>query len=305
VKQYLLRYDAAGDAPVMLVVHGGPGFPVSNLGYKLKRQWGDLFTLVFWDQRGCGKTLSASGYPGPYTITFEDIMSDMRAVVEHLKKSLGIQKITLLGQSWGTVLGAAYSHSHPEDLSMYIGMVPVARMDESFQVSYDRLVEVVKASGDTKGARMIESWGGAPKMGLDLKGEDLKRMLEFNKLRAKHKLVMSLTPRLVLDYVRSPVFKPSDFSFLTKKAGSLNKSLIDFLSALDMERDYPLKYEIPVCFILGDRDYQAPWTLAAKMFEKIEAPVKCLKVIKDAGHNAIYDQPEEFAKALREIRNLI
>lgn len=57
IEQYLLHYPAKSDAPVMLFLHGGPGSAESPLGYLFRKWWGDLFTVVHWDQRGSGKTL--------------------------------------------------------------------------------------------------------------------------------------------------------------------------------------------------------------------------------------------------------
>jgi pimeloyl-ACP methyl ester carboxylesterase len=45
--------------PVLLVVHGGPGWPNATFTLPL-RSWEKHFTVVQWDQRGVSKTL-----PGP------------------------------------------------------------------------------------------------------------------------------------------------------------------------------------------------------------------------------------------------
>lgn len=57
-------------------------------------------------------------------------------------------------------------------------------------------------------------------------------------------------------------------------------------------------YKVPIIYIVGEDDWQTPCTLAKSYFETIEALYKEVITIKNAGHIAMIDQPEAFAKAL-------
>jgi pimeloyl-ACP methyl ester carboxylesterase len=234
-------------------------------------------------------------------------MDDLHAVTEHLKRFYGVEKIALMGQSFGSLLGTHYVHRHPENLSVYIGMVQVVGWDENWKRSYDHLVELVRAAGDVKSERIIASWGGIPECSSAPNTADgsLRRLSEFNKLRAKYGMVMSLDPKMMWDSIRSPVFKPSDLSFLKKAAALRNSRLVDWMLECDLERECPLEYAVPVAYILGELDYQAVYTLAIDYFDKIRAPKKYLNVVKNSCHNIMYDQPEALAKAIWEIREMI
>ena len=63
----------------------------------------------------------------------------------------------------------------------------------------------------------------------------------------------------------------------------------------------PLKYEVPIFYILGDNDWQTPYNIASKYFNKIDAPYKKLYVIPNAGHMTMMDEPELFFEALSDI----
>ncbi|MDR5824561.1 prolyl aminopeptidase [Caballeronia sp. LZ043] len=99
------RAQGPRDAPVMLVVHGGPGGAM-NL------KWADVlepdaWRVVFFDQRGCGKStpfgkLEHNG--------IEALVGDM----EKLREALQIERWALFGGSWGTTLALAYGVAHPE-----------------------------------------------------------------------------------------------------------------------------------------------------------------------------------------------
>jgi proline iminopeptidase len=99
------RAQGPKDAPVMLIVHGGPGGAM-NL------KWADVldaakWRMVFFDQRGCGKSTPFGKLEHNGT---KDLISDM----EKLRVALDIEKWALFGGSWGTTLALSYGVTHPE-----------------------------------------------------------------------------------------------------------------------------------------------------------------------------------------------
>ena len=58
------------DNPVLLVLHGGPGWPNAVFTLPL-RPWERHFTVVQWDHRGAGKTLGRNGKAGSGEMTFD------------------------------------------------------------------------------------------------------------------------------------------------------------------------------------------------------------------------------------------
>ena len=42
--------------PVLLLIHGGPGYVSMPMSWWFTRGWEEYFTVVQWDQRGAGKT---------------------------------------------------------------------------------------------------------------------------------------------------------------------------------------------------------------------------------------------------------
>ena len=99
------RAQGPKDAPVMLIVHGGPGGAM-NL------KWADVldaskWRMVFFDQRGCGKST-------PFGKLEHNGTADLIGDMEKLRVSLGIEKWALFGGSWGTTLALSYGVTHPE-----------------------------------------------------------------------------------------------------------------------------------------------------------------------------------------------
>ena len=92
--------------PVLLVLHGGPGYVEMPLNWWYARSWEEYFTVVEWDQRGAGKTylLNNPEAVAP-TMTRERFVEDAEEMIEWLRKDFGKNKIFVWGHSWGSYLG--------------------------------------------------------------------------------------------------------------------------------------------------------------------------------------------------------
>ena len=80
------------ERPVVFLLHGGPGG--DHASYKTNTAaLRDVAQLVYIDHRGSGRSSKAD----PETYTLENNIDDLDALREHL----GIERITLLGSSYG------------------------------------------------------------------------------------------------------------------------------------------------------------------------------------------------------------
>ena len=64
-----------------------------------------------------------------------------------------------------------------------------------------------------------------------------------------------------------------------------------------------MQSDIPTHFIQGEHDHYAPEVLSRAYFEALETPAKSYVVIKDAGHTMMYDNPDDWAAALINVKN--
>ena len=106
-----LFYIEVGEGLPCLVMHGGLGFDHTGLHPWLD-PLGEQMHLIYYDHRGNGR----SGRPPPETITLEQLCSDADALREHL----GIEKVAVLGYSFGGCIALEYALCYPERLSHLI-----------------------------------------------------------------------------------------------------------------------------------------------------------------------------------------
>jgi proline iminopeptidase len=122
-KLYLQIRGADGTAPVVIWLHGGPGGAERPLFRYFNGDLEKRFVVVYWDQRGAGRSFDPKA--DPHRLTIAQHLADLATVVDHLRQSLGQNKIVLMGHSWGAALGLLYTQAYPEKVSAFIGVNPL------------------------------------------------------------------------------------------------------------------------------------------------------------------------------------
>ena len=104
-------------APPLLVLHGGPGEAHDSLRPWLDRLASPARCVVYFDQRGGGRSTVAVGSA---PASWEQHARDVDAVRVHL----GVDRIDLLGFSWGALLALLYAGEHPQRVAQLVLVSP-------------------------------------------------------------------------------------------------------------------------------------------------------------------------------------
>jgi proline-specific peptidase len=149
--QVVTRLPAAGGGLPLLVVHGGPGLPHDYLE-DLAKAAGAERAVVFYDQLGCGK----SDHPDDPALWVMDTFADELAAV---REALGLDRVHLLGHSWGGWLALEYALRRPSGLASLVlastcASVPAfaaqtRRLKESLPPQVRQVIDRHEAAGTT------------------------------------------------------------------------------------------------------------------------------------------------------------
>ncbi|MDZ4674757.1 MAG: alpha/beta fold hydrolase [Gemmatimonadota bacterium] len=93
-----------GAGPPVVVLHGGPGAHHDYLLPGFDRL-ATSRTLVYYDQRGGGRSPVARGVP----VGWREQVADLEALREHW----GMETLAIAGYSWGALLAMLYAITHP------------------------------------------------------------------------------------------------------------------------------------------------------------------------------------------------
>ncbi|MDE7177029.1 MAG: alpha/beta hydrolase [Lachnospiraceae bacterium] len=122
-EQYVLIRGMDSENPVMIYLHGGPSSPDTYVTYGFTDHLINDYTVVAWDQRGCGRTYfhNMRNDSENATASFEQAKTDLDELVDYARERFGKEKVIILGHSYGTILGSRYALEHPDKVSAYIG----------------------------------------------------------------------------------------------------------------------------------------------------------------------------------------
>jgi proline iminopeptidase len=140
-----LHSEAFGDpdAPVILVMHGGPGSDYRAL-LGLSALAEDGYRVVFWDQRGAG----LSQRHDASTIDLDVYLEDLRLVIEHYAPR---QPVIFIAQSWGAMYATAFINQYGDYNGKIRGAIltePGAFTDEQLRGFIERLTGSVSLVGE-------------------------------------------------------------------------------------------------------------------------------------------------------------
>ncbi|HEX6328878.1 MAG TPA: alpha/beta hydrolase [Jiangellaceae bacterium] len=282
--------------PVLLVLHGGPGWPNAVFTLPL-RCWERYFTVVQWDHRGAGKTLGRNGKGGSGEMTFDRRVDDAIELIEFLRQHLATDKVTVLAESMGTLTGLPLVKRRPDLVHALVATDLYVDMIRNEARKYELTMDRLRAAGNTRGLAALEKIGGDPTR-WDLRAWNTNMAWAFKTNLPTPKLDRRLLFPLALT---SPIYSLRDLATLLVGFQWTTARMFDEFRAFDARR-LGTRFNVPVFLLQGESDVITLTSLAKKYFEELQAPTKAVALINDAGHFAAFTQPERF---LTELRNRI
>jgi pimeloyl-ACP methyl ester carboxylesterase len=145
--------DGGAGKPYLLFLQGGPGFEATRVtsppsGW-MKRALAD-YRILLLDQRGTGRSIPIGEIPGDTPADQADYLTHFRADAivrdaERIRAELGVERWSVLGQSFGGFCTMTYLSIAPEGLrEAFItgGLAPIGRpVDDVYRATYVRLIE--------------------------------------------------------------------------------------------------------------------------------------------------------------------
>lgn len=294
-KQWISIYGEDINNPVLLYLHGGPGTSTSLYDYAFTRQWADVYTVVTWDQRNCGKSYSPE--QNNTELTYELLMSDGLEMTKYILKRLGKDKITLLGHSWGTYYGCNLVLEYPEYYEAYIGTGQLINFDDNETAFKEAASQWV--GNDAEGLALLS------RLNVDNYTPDYYAARNSLMVKYGYDMFVDGTDyNLSAAQYFNPYYSLSDFLNYINAENTVYENFISSEEFNKFSLTGRYEYQVPYYNINGDKDYQTNYIIAQNYFDKIQAPDKKIYIMKNTTHGLLESKSKEFSKILHEIAEL-
>lgn len=296
IKQFVSMRGKDRRNPVLLIIHGGPGFPTAPMAWFATHGLEDYFTVVHWDQRGAGKThlMNDPTRVAP-TMKPKQFVDDTEELVAWLRKELNKEKIFVLGTSWGSYVGLEFALRRPEWLHAYIGMGQATNIPESERRGYAFALAAARKAENKDAVAELESIApyAAPGKPIPLKDISIERKWSdfFGGVMAyrTHQIdgiAVGLSPEYSDEEARH-VFEGNGFSQ-------------DFLLSpvLSIDLSHVTKMDCPLIILAGRHDRSVNSYVAHEWFERVKAPLKHFIWFEHSAHEVMMEEPGKFLVTL-------
>lgn len=291
--QWLMIRGRSAENPVLLYLAGGPG----GTQYTLNRQYNaaleDHFVVVNWEQRGSGKSGSVL-FSDWGKMTREQYVADGLELTAYLRERFGQDRIYLLGQSWGTMLGVWMVQERPEWFAAYVGVGQMVSPVRTDTMGYDYVLDRARSDGDEALIGQLEANGPPPYHGLlDM----LKYQQLIGRQNAYEDEELAADPQAGhLSY--AGMTEGSEYGVADTVATFLGLPLTfarvyDQLDQVDLATQ-ATHLEVPVYLVEGRHDLNSFPTIAEDYFNVLEAPRKQLVWFEHSGHNPMHEEADAF-----------
>lgn len=266
---YKIEKGELKEKPVCFLLHGGPGG--THLGFRPHfSQLADDIQFVYIDNRGSG--FSGKGHQSTYNL--ENNVED----IEALRKYLGLEKICLLGHSYGGMVAMSYAIKYQENLS---GLLLLTTSP-----SYE-FINKAKLFIETNGT---EAQKEIAQLALDGKFESDEQLITY------YEIMAPLYSVKAAGQANSHGAIPSS----NRSYEALNEGFSGFLKEFDLREELKAIH-VPTLIMAGRHDWITPVADSETIASLI--PHNRFIVFEKSSHNVIVDETDLFLKEVKEFIN--
>ena len=289
VDQWVMIRGESTENPPLVVLHGGPGMSETAFLRYFDPALEKAFTVVYWDQRGTGRSFDP--HIPRASMTLAQFMADLDELVDAVCRRLGKTQVVLFGHSWGSLLGALYAARFPHKVAVYVGGAQIGDWPAAEAGSYAYALAEARRLGNAKALKELTAIGAPPYSAKSLFAERMwvsrldgpagLRQL-WNTVRA----AWGAPESSVIDLVGAVRGFRFTLEAMWPEVSRLN--LIERVPALPM----------PVFILIGRNDHWVPPQTSVAYYDALTAPAKELVWFEHSGHEMFVDEPAKFVDTM-------
>jgi pimeloyl-ACP methyl ester carboxylesterase len=278
--------------PLLIMLHGGPGFPEMRLLRFFNAPLEKDFTVIYWEQRGTGKSFDRK-IPAS-SMTVEQFISDLDELVEAMRERFWKDKVAIYGHSWGSALGVLYASRFPNKVAAFVGAGQVGDWPASELRCYEFLLAEAERRGNRKALRELRAIGSPPHNGQRqmVQGKWQTRFLGMVRGMSMWRL-----SRIILGGPESSLL---DLPDVLRGTLFSTYTMWEEVSALNLVKAAQV-LAMPVFFFIGRHDHVIAPETSVAYFDTLSAPSKRLVWFEESAHEPPFEEPARFNASMVEL----
>ena len=281
------------DNPIVITLHGGPGIPIPfSVGCRgLFPVFTDEFTMVYWDQLGCG----INNYVIDDSFSIDTFVQMTEELMEKIKVKFPHNKIMIFSTSWGSILSAKLLEKNPYAVDSVIACGQIIKNVFICDEVIDTLAQTnipVKKLERIKNIT-VDNFQGKD---LQLISSALRKYTNAYQNKVGEKAPMG---KIIKGLFTSPDYKLKDFKAIMVNGYKKNTSLWKEIIQIDLTEQLR-SVKVPYIILQGDTDIVASTKLVKELVDgSNNANLDC-KVVANTGHMPGVEMMDTLLSVLKE-----
>ena len=285
--------------PVLLLIQQGPGLPMINEVRRFERALGleEDFTVVYWDQRGCGRSLRAPNIGAE--ISVDRMVGDTLSLLKILKDRFG-KRAYVAGFSLGATVGLCAAAQRPDFVETLIAVGPDIDGVAAGNSAYDFSLDTARQRGNKRALRQLESIGPPPHLDAKRFGTRVRWASNFGGV-TRDQSYGAVVRTLLASLLRSSDYSAGDVLRIVRGITATQAALLPEMAELDLANTAS-HLDVPLVMVQGRLDKVAPVEAAQRYFDNVVAPSKELVWFEESAHTPQLEEPGKFQALLMRVR---
>ncbi len=271
----------------IIFLHGGPGYNSASFEATTAKALVDNgFFVIVYDRRGEGRSTDPNA-----KFTFEETFNDLN----NIYGQYGLTSASLIGHSFGGVVGTLFAEKHPEKVNSIILVSAPVSLQESFKNILSRVKKIYEEKNDSEGLKTISTLEGMDNTSLQYSAMCFMEAMKNGFYGTKNPTPES--KKIRADFVNDSLFHYSLQMLPSPAIGfwkNENYTTMDLSSSI--QNLVARKAKVYGLYGMDDGLYSKEQVLRLQNF----IGENNLQYLSDCSHSVFIDRQSEFVSALKE-----
>lgn len=286
-----LHHFSTGSGKNILVIHGGPGFPIEKPLQGLNPLTNN-YRFIYYDQRGCGKssrpieTFSSTNFYQNTQILEKTLgITAQIADIERIRRHLGEGKLIIIGHSFGGFLASLYAAEFPDQVEALILIAPA----NVLQLPQTEGEDIFETTRKALPADMLADYENY-----------LIRYFDFSSIFEKNEAELKDLNTEFVKFYKIALLAHNQHLPEAPSSNNGGWMVQAMYMSMGKKHDYRpalKKVKAPVLVIQGENDIHG--NVSGRIYADL-FPNAQMKIIKGSGHFPYSEQPDIFSRIVGE-----